>query len=349
MTSAAAYDKRLQNLGGKESFADLFYEAAADAITAFAGGGQANATQLAAQTNRVTVVATRGDSVKLQAATPGLEVTVINDGANPVAVFPATGDLINGQAANISVTQMQQSVDVYACGVAGKWHAEVGSGYLGSLVTDLSEDNIVAFAGGGQASARLLTSQINRIITVTTSGDSVRLPASGPGIVVTVINHGANPMQVYGLGTDTVNDVATATGVSQMQNSTCFYLCSAAGNWYTEGLASGFANGLPTSSSANGLTAFAGGGQGSGTLVSSVINRFTTVVSAGDSGKLPAAVAGLQIVVYNAAAVNSMNMFPNTGDSINALAANAAFAVASGKNVAFGCPANGIWHAILSA
>ena len=39
------------------------------------------------------------------------------------------------------------------------------------------------------------------------------------GLTVLVINHGANPMQVFGSGTDTINDVAAATGVSQMQGS----------------------------------------------------------------------------------------------------------------------------------
>jgi hypothetical protein len=35
-----------------------------------------------------------------------------------------------------------------------------------------------------------------------------------------VINHCANPMQVLGSGSDTINDVAGSTGVRHMQNST---------------------------------------------------------------------------------------------------------------------------------
>jgi len=219
----------------------------------------------------------------------------------------------------------------------------------GKLFMESAQDSIVAFAGGGQSSATQITGQTSRVITVATIGDSVKLPPSAPGLECLVINHGANPMQVYGSGTDTINDVATATGVSQMQSSTTIYTCTTAGAWYTEGLASVFSNGFPTVSSTNGIIAFATGGQASAVLLSSVINRVTTVATAGDSVKLPLAVAGMQITVANAAAANSMNLFPNTGDAINALSANAAFAVAAGKTVALSCAVAGFWHAVLSA
>jgi len=39
-------------------------------------------------------------------------------------------------------------------------------------------------------------------------------------------------------------------------------------------------------------------------------------------------VAGMQLTVINLAAVNSMNVFPQTGGTINGAAANAAYAVA---------------------
>jgi len=73
-------------------------------ITAFAGGGQTNATQLTATYNEVTVVASAGDSVKLLAAVEGLKQIVKNDGANNLAVFPATGDTIDDGTVNASIT-----------------------------------------------------------------------------------------------------------------------------------------------------------------------------------------------------------------------------------------------------
>ncbi len=73
-------------------------------ITAHAGGGQTLATQLTATYNEVTTVASAGDSVKLAAAVEGIKQIVKNDGANNLAVFPATGDSIDDGTVNASIT-----------------------------------------------------------------------------------------------------------------------------------------------------------------------------------------------------------------------------------------------------
>lgn len=90
---------------------------------------------------------------------------------------------------------------------------------------------ITAFAGGGQASATQLTAMMNRVSVVANQGDSVKLPASAVGLQIGVINRGANPMQVYGLGSDTINAIAAATGISQGVNTFTVYTCSVVGNW----------------------------------------------------------------------------------------------------------------------
>lgn len=72
-------------------------------ITAYAGGGQTNATQLNFGTNEITVCATAGDSVKLQPAQADARIIVINDGATACDVFPFLGDTINDGAVNIAV------------------------------------------------------------------------------------------------------------------------------------------------------------------------------------------------------------------------------------------------------
>lgn len=90
---------------------------------------------------------------------------------------------------------------------------------------------ITAFAGGGQTSATAMASAMNEVTTVATQGDSVRLPAATVGRVVTVLNRGAFPCQVFGAGTDTINAIATATGVSLGVNATGLFRCSVAGNW----------------------------------------------------------------------------------------------------------------------
>jgi hypothetical protein len=106
---------------------------------------------------------------------------------------------------------------------------------------------------------------------------------------------------------------------------------------------------LDQRSVSNALTAFAGGGQAGSLLLTSAINRVTTVGTAADSVLLPPARAGVRVVVINAAAANSMNVFPSTGDAINALSANAAFAMAANKAAEFVCAVDGTWNSILTA
>lgn len=82
-----------------------------------------------------------------------------------------------------------------------------------------------------------------------------------------------------------------------------------------------------------GITAFAGGGQASATQLVYGLNRVTVVASNGDSVKLPAAVAGGLVMVTNADAAQSINLYPASGDAINNLAADAALSVGAGKTV----------------
>lgn len=98
-------------------------------------------------------------------------------------------------------------------------------------------------------------------------------------------------------------------------------------------------------SSATGITAYAGGGQANATVLAAAFNRVTTVATAADSVKLPVARAGMTIVVKNAGA-SSMNVFPATGGTINALSANTAFAVASGAAAMFVSTLAGAWDTV---
>lgn len=102
-------------------------------------------------------------------------------------------------------------------------------------------------------------------------------------------------------------------------------------------------------SATNGLTALAGGAQAGTSLANFAINRFTTVASSADSAQLPAAVAGRMRVVINAAAANAMAVFPQSGEAINAIAADSAFSVAANKTAIFFCAIAGTWNSVLTA
>ncbi len=102
-----------------------------------------------------------------------------------------------------------------------------------------------------------------------------------------------------------------------------------------------------------GLTASTTQTQAAGTAITANMARFTTVANNGDAATLPVSVPGSDIVVINASATHSMQIFPNAGgtttEQINALGANAAFSLAAAKSVTFYCTLAGQWHTILSA
>lgn len=219
------------------------------------------------------------------------------------------------------------------------------TGYLYESFTD----NVTAHAGGGQALATQLTTEMTRVTTVATAGDSIKLPPSQAGLTLFVTNHGANAMQVYGSGTDTIDDVAAATGVSQMANSEVIFCCFTAGQWYCNGLASGFVRGqsLQTFSSAV-IAAAAGGTQAAGTPINQMLVN-VTATAAGQSSTLPPSAPGVEITVHNISAYSTL-VFPNAGgtgtETINSLAANAALSMAAGTSTVFTCTTAGQWYTV---
>lgn len=97
---------------------------------------------------------------------------------------------------------------------------------------------------------------------------------------------------------------------------------------------------------ATGLTA-AGTTQGTALAITNQTNEFTTV-AASSGGILPSPEQGEFIFVANAGA-NALNVYPASGHSINALAANAAFSLAAGKNAVFWAASATKWYVNLSA
>lgn len=100
----------------------------------------------------------------------------------------------------------------------------------------------------------------------------------------------------------------------------------------------------------NNIVALAGGGQAGATpLRDQAMNRVTTVATAADSVMLPKAIKGSHVVVVNAAAANAMAVFPRSGNTINALAADASLSVAANKVIEFFCFTSGKWYSNLTA
>jgi hypothetical protein len=70
---------------------------------------------------------------------------------------------------------------------------------------------ITANPGGGNSNAVLLNGWLNTVTQVGTAGDSVMLPPGYAGMEITVINLGANSLQVFGFMNTAPGDIVTDT------------------------------------------------------------------------------------------------------------------------------------------
>jgi hypothetical protein len=216
---------------------------------------------------------------------------------------------------------------------------------LPGLLYETAFDNLTA-TGNNQATAYQLVADGNRFTTVPL-GSGCLLPMAAPGLDICIVNHGANPLQVYGQGTDTVDDVAGATGVPQMANSFVFYECFGIGKWYTNGLGTGFPPGgsIETVSSQDNISA-AGTTQATATPLMAANNRITTA-GAGTGVNLPPSAIGLVINVINAGA-NPVNVYPAQGatDTINGFSAATGVPFVVNSIATFYCETAGAWQVL---
>jgi hypothetical protein len=93
------------------------------------------------------------------------------------------------------------------------------AGLIGSVST------ITAKAGGTKAAATEITGVKCLIDVCATNGDSALLPPGYPGLEVTIFNAGAANAQIFGNGSDTINEIATGTGVTQNAGISAVYTC----------------------------------------------------------------------------------------------------------------------------
>lgn len=189
----------------------------------------------------------------------------------------------------------------------------------------------------GANNARLAVGTANQILSVGASNTLTWID-NVPAAALLIANNLSDVANVAtsqtNLGLGTTNDV-NFKSVTTTDKITATFFSSTTG--------------LNLLSHTNALTAHAGGGQGSATLLPSQINRVTTVANAADSVILPAALVGTYIVVINAAASNAMNCFPASGEAINALSANTALSIAANSTVIFFCAIGAVWNTVVTA
>lgn len=110
-----------------------------------------------------------------------------------------------------------------------------GISLTGGTVREPSEDTLTAFATGGQSNATALSAakKYHRISVCATAADSAKLPTSTAGQAHYIRNDGVASAQVFGTSPDTINTVATGTGVALPPGTGSWFVCTTAGNWTT--------------------------------------------------------------------------------------------------------------------
>lgn len=160
-------------------------------------------------------------------------------GTNTITVVPTGSDTING-GSSVVISVAYGSVE-FICNGANAWAYSAGSGSAAGSFSNVtatgyireSTANGLTATGTTRTDALQLAAQINRVTTAAAS-TGVNLPASataGIGAIITLYNAGANAIKVYGLGSDTIDGTAGATGVTLTNALRCFYTCVAANTW----------------------------------------------------------------------------------------------------------------------
>lgn len=128
---------------------------------------------------------------------------------------------------------MSTLIRQYINALPDKRAAQQLHGALDSMLPTGLDVGIVAQADGTKANATVLKAKAKYHEVATSAGaaDSILLPQAHVGEVHLVKNNGANTIQVFGAGTDTVDSVATATGITQNAGDAVLYFCVEEGNY----------------------------------------------------------------------------------------------------------------------
>ena len=94
---------------------------------------------------------------------------------------------------------------------------------------------VAATAGGGQQPASNLSADINRVETITTTGDSVTLPKAVPGASTVIFNKAINAiaLSIYPATGDKINALAVNAVYSLPATFGVMFFCGKAGVWDT--------------------------------------------------------------------------------------------------------------------
>jgi hypothetical protein len=282
--------------------------------TATAGGNQATGFSVDSNILNITTCATLGDSLTMGSAG---YFWIKNSGVATAYVYCYLGGSMNGVTNGyVSIAPNQ----IYYIGGFG------GAAYS-TLLTSPSGSYVAA---AGVAGPRIIH-PASVVTTVTNPGDAVGLSYQCTSVVIK--NNGANAL--------TVNPPAVGETINGLTSLLCpigsvvNITQTTATDWTATFDSPGRQSG----------TAFAGGGQASGTPIVGTGVNVTTVAVANDSYTIQQFTPRMFYFSNNGA--NACDVFPFTGGTINGGAANAAISVAAGAEYIFFSNDGATWLAVV--
>lgn len=161
--------------------------------------------QIQASNTWFSTVAAGGVCVLPQTSRPdpfsGLMIFIVNTGANNLLCFPHPNDpnnSINSLALNASVILGPRSITPFQCFTPGIWFADsIGTGFAGSIETIVPQGPLTASTTQTQAAGTSITQALAQFGTVANPSDAGTLMPAKAGMIVTVVNSGANTMSIF--------------------------------------------------------------------------------------------------------------------------------------------------------
>lgn len=151
-------------------------------------------------------------------------VAISPTGTGTVTISPVGALTMNPTAASA----LDNTVIGAGTPLAGSFTNMNATGYMRGSV-----GNALTAIGADRAGSLALSKQVNNVTTAAAS-TGVTLPAVssvGVGGIVTLFNGGANAIQVYGAGSDTIDGAAAATGVPLTNGKRALFVAVAAATY----------------------------------------------------------------------------------------------------------------------
>jgi len=298
--------------------------------------------------NVITTAAANPSGVTLPAATTGRRVVVVNKGANPINVYPATSAYIDGNAINASIQIIANGVMIFNASSATQWYSSYNlmtpsstgsvssfsAGSTGLTPNTASTGNIVLAGtlgiGNGGTNATTANTAFNNLAPSQTSNSGKYLTTDG-----TNTSWASVASQVYP-GSGIANSTGSAWGTSYSTTGSGTVVALATSPSLTTPALSG-----ETFSTAASVTAGTNA-QGQGALTNDY-NVITTAASNPSGVTLPTATTGRRIVIVNKGA-NAVNVYPASSGFIDALAINTSIQIAVNGVMEFNASSTTQWY-----